>query len=80
MPNTLVTPEVTHKVKRSAIEITVTRANGRVEHLGVVSFYEPNPWRRLWLHLKMRLGRRISIDEFYGIPAVVAVTPTDTKE
>lgn len=41
------------KPRMIAIEATVTRADGTVEHLGVVSYWHANPIRRLaW-----RLGR-----------------------
>lgn len=38
---------LTHaKVREATIELTVTRADGRVERLGVVSFWHRNPLKR----------------------------------
>lgn len=45
-------------VKRASIEITVTRADGTVEHYGEVSRYHPNRIvNRLW-HIQDRLRVR----------------------
>ncbi len=35
------------KVVESSIEATITRADGRVEHLGTISYFHRNPLRRL---------------------------------
>ncbi len=41
------------KIVETSIEATVTRADGRIEHLGTISYYHKNPLRRLlW-----RVGR-----------------------
>lgn len=46
------------KAKQITIEAVVTRADGRVEKLGVISFYHRNPLRRAWWKLKRAIGVR----------------------
>jgi hypothetical protein len=38
------------------IEATVTRADGRVERLGTVSYWHKSPWKRLVWRLKRMLA------------------------
>ena len=38
-------------IKSAQIEAVITRADGRIERLGVVSYYHRNPLRRLAWHL-----------------------------
>lgn len=38
--------------KQATIEMIVTRANGTVENLGVVSYWHRNPLKRLWWHIR----------------------------
>lgn len=40
-----------------SIEITVIRANGDVEELGVVSYYHKNPIKNWWVNRKIRRKR-----------------------
>jgi hypothetical protein len=42
------------QVRSSELTITVTRADGSVENLGVVSYHHTNPLRRLWFRLTGR--------------------------
>jgi len=35
------------KAREASISAVVTRADGRVEDLGVISYYHRNPWKRL---------------------------------
>lgn len=46
----------TGKLKAATLEITVTRADGTVERLGVVSRYHRNPLKRLF----WRIARKVS--------------------
>lgn len=39
-------------VQEATLEATVYRADGRVEHLGVISYYHRNPLRRLLWRVK----------------------------
>ncbi len=39
-------------VKTATIEAVITRADGRIERLGVVSYYHRNPLKRWWWHIK----------------------------
>jgi len=42
----------------TTIELVVTRANGTVENLGVVSYWHPNPLKRLaWRVKKLFKGK-----------------------
>lgn len=47
---------VNGEAKEQTIEVTIIRADGRVEHLGVVAYWNKNPIRRhlwrLWRNLK----------------------------
>jgi hypothetical protein len=38
--------------REATIEMTVTRADGTVEHLGVVSYWHRNPFKRLWWRIR----------------------------
>ena len=40
------------KVKEYTIEAVITRADGSVEKLGVVSYYSSNPFKMLWWRIK----------------------------
>lgn len=51
--------QVTSETKQAAVSIVVTRANGKVEDLGVVAYFHRNPMRRLLYALKRRLGMRV---------------------
>jgi hypothetical protein len=46
------------KAKQITIEAVVTRADGRVEKLGTVSYYHRNPLMRAWWKLKKAVGVR----------------------
>lgn len=39
-------------VRRAEIQATVIRADGRVEHLGTVAYYDSNPLRRWFWRVK----------------------------
>jgi hypothetical protein len=54
------------KTKQSAISIVVTRANGSVEDLGIVSYTARSPWKRLRYACKRLLGKHIDETEFFG--------------
>lgn len=47
------------KAKEITLSATITRANGRVEHIGVIAYYHRNPFRRfvgnslIWLKRKV---------------------------
>jgi hypothetical protein len=45
------------KPRMATIEATITRADGTVEHRGVVSYYHRNPLKRIWWRLK-QIGRK----------------------
>lgn len=53
--------KVSSETKQASLEMVVTRANGTVENLGVVSYYSKNPFKRwavnLWIYVK-QLTRR----------------------
>lgn len=40
------------QAKEATVSIVVTRANGTVENLGVVSYWHRNPLKRLWWKIK----------------------------
>ena len=42
----------TTQAKEQTITAVITRADGTVEHLGVISYYNKNPLKQLWWHLK----------------------------
>lgn len=42
---------VNAKAKESFITAVITRADGTVEDLGVVSYWHRNPLRRYWWHI-----------------------------
>ncbi len=50
------TMRVRSDVRRATIEATITRADGRVENLGVISYHHKNPFLRLawrvWISTK----------------------------
>jgi len=48
--------KVPANAKEQTIEITVTRADGRVERLGVVAYWHKNPLRRWAWKLKRAFG------------------------
>lgn len=43
------------KVTESSLSAVVTRADGTVEDLGVISYYHRNPLKRWWWHLKQAM-------------------------
>jgi len=43
------------KAKATSIRLVVTRANGRVENLGLVSYWNRNPLKRWAVNLYIRL-------------------------
>jgi hypothetical protein len=45
-------------VKEASIQVTVIRANGDVEELGVVSYYHRNPLKRAMWALKQKLKEK----------------------
>lgn len=47
---------VAGKAREASIKLTVIRANGAVEHLGVVSYYHRNLFRRWAFHIRRWLG------------------------
>jgi hypothetical protein len=47
---------VNQQVKQSAIRAVVTRADGAVEDLGLISFYSRNPLLRWGYKIGRRLG------------------------
>jgi hypothetical protein len=44
------------KAKHATIEAVINRADGTVEHLGVVSYYHRNPFKRWAWHVRRWLG------------------------
>jgi hypothetical protein len=44
-------------VKQATIEVTILRANGDRENLGVVSYWHKNPLRRLWWRITHEVQR-----------------------
>lgn len=44
------------EAKSASIEITVIRADGTVEHHGVVSYWHRNPVKRFLYRLRRKLG------------------------
>jgi len=58
--------QTAQNVKNVAMEITVTRANGRVEHLGVVGYTVRSPIKRAYLALRRRLGLPIRPEYIFG--------------
>lgn len=40
------------KVKKATVEATITRADGRIEKLGIISYYHQSWWRRWAWKLK----------------------------
>lgn len=44
-------------VKEASIQATVIRADGRIEELGVISYYHRNPLKRAMWALKQKLRR-----------------------
>lgn len=38
------------------LELTVIRADGRIEPLGIVSYWHRNPLKRLWWRVKKLMG------------------------
>jgi hypothetical protein len=45
-------------VREATISITVTRADGSVEHMGVVSYWHRNPLKRTWFAAKRAIKER----------------------
>ena len=43
-------------VKNQTIEAVITRADGRVERLGVISYYDRNPLKRTWFRIRRLFG------------------------
>lgn len=46
--------------REATIEMIVTRADGTVENLGVVTYWHRNPLKRLWWRTKKYLGKKLS--------------------
>lgn len=46
-------------VRQSTVEMTIVRADGSVEPLGVVAFYHRNPLRRIAWHIARRIRAAI---------------------
>lgn len=44
------------KAREGSIEITIIRANGTTEHLGVVSYWHRNPFKRFAWRVRRWLG------------------------
>jgi hypothetical protein len=40
------------KAKESSVSAVVTRADGRVENLGMIAYWHINPIKRLWWYLR----------------------------
>ena len=55
----------TAKAKQIATSITVTRADGTVEDLGVVEYFSPSPWNRAKFALLKKLGRTLSVSDLF---------------
>lgn len=54
------------RIKAAAMDLTVTRADGRVERLGVVGYTVRSPLRRAYLALRRRLGLPIRPEHIFG--------------
>jgi hypothetical protein len=46
------------KAKEARISAVITRADGRVEHLGTISYWHRNPLMRLWWHFTKLFRKR----------------------
>lgn len=46
---------VLKQAKEASISAVVTRADGTVEHLGIISYWHKNPLRRMAWHVKQDL-------------------------
>lgn len=46
------------KAREARITAVVTRADGRVENLGTISYWHRNPLKRLWWKFKTMFGKR----------------------
>jgi hypothetical protein len=46
------------KAKQATIEAVITRADGSIERLGVVSYWHRNSFKRWWWHLRKSLEKR----------------------
>jgi hypothetical protein len=44
------------KIKSTSLEMTITRADGRIEHLGTVQYWHANPLMRLIWRVRKVLG------------------------
>lgn len=52
---------VNSKIKNAQIEAVIIRADGTVEKLGVVSYWDRNPFKRLWFWCKQRVQKFIKL-------------------
>ena len=43
------------EAREATIEAVITRADGRVERLGTISYWHKNPLKRLWFRLSRGL-------------------------
>lgn len=46
------------KTKEARITAVITRADGRVEHLGTISYWHRNPLKRLWWKITIIFRKR----------------------
>jgi hypothetical protein len=60
--------QTTATAKQAAISITITRADGTVEDLGVVAYHSTDPLRRALFALRQRLGMHVSEEQLFGRP------------
>lgn len=58
--------QTTQGVEAAAMELTITRADGRVERLGVVGYSVRSPIKRAYLALRRRLGLPIRPEHIFG--------------
>lgn len=49
------------KIKNAQIEAVIIRADGKVEKLGVVSYWDSNPFKRLLFWLKQKVDKFIKL-------------------
>ncbi len=50
------TVQVNAHAREATIEATIVRADGSVEHVGIVSYWHRNPLRRWWWRFSNMLG------------------------
>ena len=51
--------DIKSQAREAQLEITVKRADGRIEHLGTVAYWHKNPLKRWLWRLKRLLRRRV---------------------